>query len=171
MRAAAATDLVKKGRPARAAVAKARDRAKDKAVYEEVMLRIDCGTDEQSLTIGKKVDVNIDSSDFDLITHKDGKKYARLKIIVNAANNTDGELKLVIRKATFVLLDKKHDMPVQGPDKKFFERTLAARMPKQFEYGDFLPPTYRKGTRCIVVFEFAVGEEKGLIRTAVLELK
>jgi hypothetical protein len=167
---------VKKGKSARGAVDKARGKAKaeERGIYEEVMLRIDCGTDVAELELGKDklIAFNIDSSEWTHETSQNGVKCVKIKIVINATNSTDEELKVVFKKATLhTLKDKPLDMPVITVEKKPFERAMPSRLTKQIEYGNVITSKWDKGTRAIVVFHFAVGDESGALRTAAMVLK
>ncbi len=170
----ASDELVKRAKESRGAVSLARDKAKPdaRAPYDDVLLRIDCGTDVTSVGIGK-VTASFDHIQFELRKSRDGIETPHLEIVVNAVNAERAEHKIIFKKARLFSLKTKLDMPVLARDKQPFEKVLPPEETRQISYVNDISSNFKweKGTRVVCVFEFTVGNKSGTVRTPVVVLK
>ena len=170
--AEAAVALVKKGNSARAAVAKAWDKAPadKKARYEDVLIRIDGGTDQTSISAGQ-FSIQIQDVAFTQELDKEGKAQLRLKAVFDGSTIGDMPVKVTIAKSTFQMAKDKMSLLVVGSKGEAFTRTFDPMVPKMFEYVAILPPRWPPGTRGTVVFELEVGGKKQTLRSKIAAIE
>jgi hypothetical protein len=163
---------VKKGPPARAAVQKALDKAGSdlRTRYEDVLIRIDCGTDSSRESFGS----------LDLELREAGASHElvpqinigiKLKAIFEGTNGGAAPVSLMIKKASLVTPKGKVELLVTGSKGEAFTRTFDSQAPKMIEYGAILPPRYPPGTRVALVFEVEVDGAKKLLRSGIIAIE
>lgn len=162
----AADALVKKGASARAAVAKAAEKAPAdrKARYEDVLLRMDAGSDQTSVQVGQFRFEILDAT-FVQELDRDGKAQLRLKAVFDGAAIGDDAVTVTISKSTLILTKEKFSLLVLGSKGEAFSRKFDPMTPKSFEYGAIVPPRWPPGSRALLVFELDIGGKKVSLRT------
>jgi hypothetical protein len=141
-----------------------------RARLEEVLLRIDAGTDAGSATFGK-LSLKIHEAALALEKTPDEKVILRLKVVVDGANEGDAPATVTIVKATLHTVEKAVDLGVKGRKGEPFARTYDPAAPKMFEFGSALPPRHGAGVRAVVSLELECGGEKKPVRTAILTVE
>lgn len=167
--AAAATDLVKLGKEARSAVAKAMGSAKAalKPRYEEVLLRIDAGVDE---TAPKISDMTVDGIAEWFLDTVQTQKVAHIKVAFRGDNAAGKEQTFRIVGAELVTLKERIKLVTEGAKKEPFEKAVPAGAAKNLTYGNMITPKWAAGTRAVFVFEIKVGDATAKLRTNVVTL-
>jgi hypothetical protein len=166
--AAAAGDLVKQGKEARAAVAKAMGSAKAalKPRYEEVLLRIDAGVDE---TAPKISEMTVDGIAEWFLDTVQGQKVAHIKVAFRGDNAAGKEQIFRIVGAELVTLKERIKLVTEA-NKQPFEKAVPAGAAKNLTYGNMITPKWAAGTRAVFVFEIKVGDATAKLRTNVVTL-
>lgn len=161
---AAADGLVKKGTPARFAVQKALDKAGSdfRTRYEDVLIRIECGTDSARESFG--------SLDLEL-REAAATPEIKLKAIFEGTNGGTEPAVVTLTKAVLVTVKGRNDLLVKGPKGEPFNRTFDPQAPKMIEYGAILSPRFPPGTRYALVFEIDVNGAKKLLRSGILTIE
>lgn len=163
---------MKKGSPARAAVQKALDKAGSdlRARYEDVLIRIDCGTDSARETFG--------SLDFELreagATQEPVPQInigIKLRALFEGTNGGAAPVSVTIKKASLVTAKGKADLLVTGSKGEAFTRVFDSQAPKIIEYGAIINPRYPPGTRVALVFEIEVDGAKKLLRSGIIAIE
>lgn len=169
---AAADGLVKKGRSARFAVEKAFEKAGSdfKARYEDVLIRLDCGTDSGRETFGS-LDIELREAAAVQEPVPQINIGIKLKAIFEGTNGGTEPMTVTITKASIVTAKGKNELLVKGPKGEAFTRMFDAQAPKMIEYGAILSPRFPPGTRAALVFELDVAGTKKLLRSAVLTIE
>lgn len=168
----AADALVKKGSSAKAAVQKALDKAGSdvRTRYEDVLIRLDCGTDVARESFGS-LDLELreaGASSEAVPKFGDGVK---LKAIFDGTNGGNDPVSVTISKASLVTAKGKVALLVRGPKDEPFTRIFDSQAPKMIEYGAILPPRYPPGTRLALVFEIEVAGAKKLLRSGIITVE
>ncbi len=168
----AADALVKKGSSARAAVAKAWDKAAadKKPRYEDVLLRIDAGTDQTSVSLGQ-FSIQVQDAAFVQELDKEGKAQLRLKVVFEGSTIGDNAVTVTLSKSTFQMAKDKMSLLVFGSKGEAFSRKFDPMIPKMFEYVAILPPRWPPGTRGVVVFEVEVAGKKHTLRSKIATIQ
>jgi hypothetical protein len=163
---------VKKGRSARFAVEKAFEKAGSdfKTRYEDVLIRIDCGTDSARESFGT-LDVELREAAAVQEPVPQINIGIKLKAIFEGTNGGTEPLVVTITKASIVTAKGKNELLVKGPKGEAFTRTFDAQAPKMIEYGAILSPRFPPGTRVALVFELDVSGTKKLLRSAILTIE
>jgi hypothetical protein len=169
---AAADALVKKGSSAKAAVQKAYDKAGTdfRPRYEEVLIRIDCGSDAPRQSFGS-LDLEVREA---AATSEAVPKFGdgvKLKAIFDGTNGGNDPVVATIAKASLVTAKGKVELLVKGPKGEPFSRTFDSQAPKMIEYGAILPPRYPPGTRLAIVFEIEVDGARKLLRSGIITVE
>jgi len=153
-------------------VAKALDKAPAdrKARLEDVILRIDAETDQETVTLGS-FEFKVQDSAFVQELDKDGKAQLRLKAVFEGSTIAESPVTLTITKAVFVTAKEKLTLLVVGAKGEPFTRKFDPMIPKMFEYGSILPPRWPPGTRGALVFEIEANGKKQRIRTKIAAIE
>jgi len=164
--------LVKKGTSAKSAVQKALDKAdaEKKPRYEEVLLRIDAGTDLAVADFGTsfRFEFREGAAVQELDPHPTIKVGIRLKAVFEGINAGNAAVSLTLTKGFVVAPKGRFDLIVKGGKGELFSRTFDPEAPKMFEYGAIVPPRYPPGTRILLVFEVESGGVKKTLRSPIL---
>jgi len=169
----AADGLVKKGSAAaRAAVQKALEKAGSdfRARYEDVLIRIDCGTDSARESFGS-LDIDFREASASQEPVPQINIGIRLKAILEGTNSGAEPVHVTVTKAVLVTAKGKNDLLVKGPKGEPFTRTFDSQAPKMIEYGAILAPRFPPGTRYALVFELDVNGTKKLLRSGILAIE
>lgn len=158
---AAADALVKKGSSVRSAVEKAYAKAgSDKKVrYEDVLLRLDAGTDAAEAVFGS-LSLSISEAALTQEITPDGKAALRVKVVFSGNTIAEKAEVATLVKGTVYTPKAKMGLLVKGAKGESFARTFDPMTPKMFEYGAVLPPRYSPGTRAVFAFDVEVEVEK-----------
>jgi len=153
-------------------VQKALDKAGSdfRARYEDVLIRIDCGTDSARESFGS-LDLELreaGASSESVPKFGDGVK---VKAMFDGTNNGTGPVAVTITKAILVTSKGKVDLLVKGPKGEPFTRVFDSQAPKMIEYGAILPPRYPPGTRLALAFEIEVDGARKLLRSGILSVE
>jgi len=169
---AAADGLVKKGASAKFAVQKALDKAGSdlRTRYEDVLIRIDCGTDSARESFGS-LDLEFREAGATQEPVPQINIGIKLKAIFEGTNGGTEPAVATITKAVLVTPKGRNDLLVKGPKGEPFTRTFDPQSPKMIEYGAILAPRFPPGTRVALVFEIDVDGTKKLLRSAILTIE
>jgi hypothetical protein len=153
-------------------VAKAWDRAAadKKTRYEDVLLRIDAGTDQTSVQVGQFRIELLDAA-FVQELDRDGKAQLRLKAVFDGAAVGDDPVTVTITKSAFVMAKDRMPLLVVGTKGESFTRKFDPMVPKSFEYGSIVPPRWPPGTRGLLVFELDIAGKKQTLRTKIASIE
>jgi hypothetical protein len=150
-------------------VQKALDKAEaeKKPRYEEVLLRLEAGTDLSSADFGAsfKFEVREAAAVQELDPHPTMKVGIRLKAVFEGINAGNAPVTLALTKASVVTLKGRNELLVRGGKGELFSRTFDPEAPKMFEYGSIVPPRYPPQTRLLMVFEVESGGVKKTLRS------
>lgn len=141
-----------------------------RARLEEVLLRIDAGTDEEAATFGK-LTLKVHEAALTLEKTPDDKVILRLKVVLDGANEGEKQATVTIAKAMLLTAEKATELGVKGRKGEPFARAYDPGTPKMFEFGSALPPRHGAGVRAVVSFELECAGEKKSIRTAILTVE
>jgi len=166
----AADALVKKG--ARASVQKALEKAGSdlRPRYEDVLIRIDCGTDSARESFGS-LDLELREAGATTEAVPKFGDGVKLKAIFDGTNGGSDPASVTIVKASLVTAKGKVDLLVKGPKGEPFTRVFDAQAPKMIEYGAILPPRYPPGTRLALAFEIEVNGTRKLVRSGIITVE
>jgi len=169
---AAADALVKKGSSARAAVAKAWDKAaaNKKSRFEDVLLRIDAGTDQSNVTVGPFT-FQVRECAWVQEIDKEGKAQLRLKVVFEGSTIGESAVTVTLAKSTFYTAKDKMTLLVVGAKGEAFSRKFDPMVPKMFEYGSLIPPRWPPGTRGVAVFEVEFCGKKYTLRSPIAPIE
>ena len=169
---AAADGLVKRGSPAKFAVQKALDKAGSdfRTRYEDVLIRIDCGTDSARESFGS-LDIDFREAGASQEAVPQINIGIKLKAIFEGTNQGTEPVSVTVTRAALVTAKGKNDLLVKGPKGEPFTRTFDAQAPKMIEYGAILAPRFPPGTRYALVFELDVNGTKKLLRSGILTIE
>ena len=169
---AAADGLVKKGASAKFAVQKALDKAGSdfRTRYEDVLIRIDCGTDSARESFGA-LDVEFREAGATQEPVPQINIGIKLKAIFEGTNGGTEPVSVTMTKAILVTAKGKNELLVKGPKGEPFTRTFDSQAPKMIEYGAILAPRFPPGTRYALVFELDVDGKRKLLRSAILAIE
>lgn len=169
---AAADAIVKKGPSARAAVQKAYDKAGSdfRPRYEEVLLRLDCGTDSARESFGS-LDLELREAAAVQEPVPQINIGIKLKAIFEGTNGGETPARLTITRAVLVTLKGRNELLVKGPKGEPFSRTFDPQAPKMIEYGAILAPRFPPGTKYALVFELDVDGTRKLLRSGILTIE
>lgn len=141
--------------------AHARAGSDKKPLFEDVLLRIDAGTDEDTVQFGTlALRIHAAAVGNEAL---EGKTWLRVKVTFEGIQEGDADGVVTFAKATLVTLKEKTSLLVKGPKGEPFSRTINPKAPKFFEYGVLLPPK-AAGTRYVVVFEMEAEVDKKPVR-------
>jgi hypothetical protein len=163
---------VKKGASAKFAVQKALDKAGSdfRNRYEDVLIRIDCGTDSARETFGL-LDLDFREAGATQEPVPQINIGIKLRAIFEGTNGGTEPVSVTITRATLVTAKGKNDLLVKGAKGEPFTRTFDAQSPKLIEYGAILSPRFPPGTRYALVFELEVNGTKKLLRSGILAIE
>ncbi len=163
---------MKKAVSARPAVQKAFDKAGSdvKPRYEDLLIRMDCGTDSARESFGT-LDLELREAGATQEAVPQINTGIKLKTIFEGTNGGTEPRVVTITKATLVTAKGRNDLLVKGPKGEAFTRTFDAQAPKLIEYGAILSPRWPPGTRVALVFEVDVDGTKKLMRSAILTIE
>jgi hypothetical protein len=152
-------------------VAKAWEKApaSKKARFEDVLLRLDAGTELHSAQVGE-FSIGIQEASFTQEITPEEKAVLRVRVVFDGRNETPDPVVLTLAKATLYSAKDHMGMLVRGQKGEAFARTYDPRTPKMFDYVALIPPRFDPGTRAVVVFEVEVGGVRKLIRSQILTI-
>jgi len=169
LHAPAADALVKRAKEARAAVLKGLAKAKDepRRRIEEVLLRIDAGTDAASGKAGA-LSVELELTSMTLAARPEGKgRQWNFKTRIIPFSDSDREERLEIRRGWLVMVGERFELATAGADKKPISKAVPPRSGAGFEFGVAISTnaTWKPGMRATVVLELGCGKETVAIRS------
>jgi hypothetical protein len=135
-----------------------------RARFEDVLVRIDSGTDEESLSFDEFA-FRVESFEAVQEPTETIKVGLRLKVVFEGKNGGSREATVTLARATLVTAKGKMDLLVKGSKGEAFSRTFDPAMPKLFAYGAVVPPRYPPGARAAAVFEIECAGKRKLLRT------
>ena len=168
-RKAAADLLVRRGSAARPAVARALDQAGSdlRERYEEVLIRIDCGTDSARESLGP-LEVELREAAASQEPVPQFGSGLKLSAVFEGTSGAPEPLTFTITRASLVTARSRIELPVKGPQGETFSRSFDPSTLKRIEYGAFLPPRFPPGTRYALVFEVEASGTRKLMRSGIL---
>lgn len=147
---------------------KAWKRAADdrKARFEEVLLRIDAGTDAREAEFEG---LRIATHEVEVLREKgpDGKPCLHVRVVFSGTNGGDEEVTVTFKRATLHAPGGKTGLLVRGTKGEAFTRTFDPGRPKYVSYGAIIPPRHAPGTRVVVAFELARRSSVKRVRTPI----
>lgn len=153
--------MKKGGATVRRAVDKALKRAGSdtRRMFEEVLLRLDAGTDRNEAEFGG-LSLKLSAADAVQEVHQ-GRAALRLKVVLEGTNTGKIDETITIVKATLYSPKGKMGLLVRGTKGERFSRTFEPNAPKFIAYGAVIPPRYGAGTPVVVTLEIEGTDQGG----------
>jgi hypothetical protein len=141
-----------------------------KTRYEDVLIRIDCGTDSARESFGS---LDVELRDAGAVQEPNPRTTIgiKLKAIFEGTNSGTDPAEVTITKGTLVTAKGTMDLLVKGPKGEPFTRVFDSQAPKMIEYGAILPPRFPPGTRVALAFELQVDGKRKLLRSGILTIE
>ncbi len=164
--------LVAKGAAAKEPLRKALQKAGSdrRARYEEVILRLEAGTDLTYATFGK-CSVSILESGVAQELPPGGAPAQRVKVVVSLDNQESSAVTVAMSKAMLHTTKGNMGLIVRTATGVPFTRQADPNVPKTFEYGAVIPPRFPVGSSAVISIEFEAGGKKQAVRTPIFTIE
>jgi hypothetical protein len=168
----AADDLVLKGATAKEPLRKAHEKAGSdrKPLFEEVLLRIEAGSDQTYAKFGECSVSIVEGSVTPEVPPGSGPAQ-RVKVVIQLDNQEKSPVTVAMAKATLHTMKGNMGLLVRGSKGEPFSRQADPNVPKSFEYGAVIPPRFPVGSLATISIELEAGGKKKVVRTPIFTIE